>query len=78
MTWSPIWNVANKILIPPLAIPALSYGLFSFIVYRNLGSHPQAPLVEDLEKDKKEMESWSENLSDPNHKNFNPFSLNSK
>ena len=33
MTWHPIWNSANKILIYPLVIPSLSYGLFAFIAY---------------------------------------------
>ena len=33
MTWYPIWNSANKVLIYPLVIPSLSYGLFAFIAY---------------------------------------------
>jgi len=33
MTWIPIWNSTNKIMISPLVIPFLSYGLYAFVGY---------------------------------------------
>jgi hypothetical protein len=33
MTWYPIWTTANKILIYPLVIPSLSYGLYVLSTY---------------------------------------------
>ena len=56
MTWAPLWNTANKVLIAPVVIPTLSYGLYYFITLPR-----EAPT-----------------LSDPSHKNYNPFTFNQK
>lgn len=76
MTWIPIWTTANKILIYPLVIPSLSYGLFAFVAY---GGHNKE-VSQSLESEKKEMNLWSQSLCDPtspNHRsplaNYNPF-----
>ena len=76
MTWSPIWMKANQIMIAPLAIPSLSYGLFAYVVY---GGHNkevmQGSSLENLEEDKKEMRRWSHTLCDPESSNYNDFTL---
>jgi hypothetical protein len=70
MTWIPIWTTANKILIYPLVIPSLSYGLYlyAFIAYGGRKND----ITEDL-NDEKEMKFWSLSLSDPKSPNYNPF-----
>ncbi len=70
MTWIPIWLKANKTLICPLIVPALSYGFFNFICQDN---H-----VDDVKQDKEEMIRWSSTLSDPDNPNFNPFTFQNK
>lgn len=74
MTWIPIWTTANKVLIAPLAIPSLSYGLFAFIAY---GNHRREP-IENLNDDKAEMSLWSQSLCDPNSPNYQPFTFINK
>lgn len=70
MTWIPIWFKANKTLICPLIAPALSYGLFHFIIC----DKKRQPVSED----KEEMIRWSSTLSDPDNPNFNPFTFTNK
>jgi len=74
MTWTPIWNSTSRVLIAPLIIPTLSYGLYYFITL---------PLAEQGQNHKQvseeeEMKRWSQSLSDPSHKNYNPFTFTSK
>ena len=70
MTWIPIWLKANKTLICPLIVPALSYGFFNFIC--------QDKPVSPSKCDKEEMIRWSSTLSDPDNPNFNPFTFTNK
>lgn len=74
MTWIPIWMTANKVLIAPLAIPSLSYGLFAFIAYGGR----KKEVIENLESEKEEMNRWSRSLCDPTSPNYNPFTFVSK
>ena len=69
MTWIPIWTTANKVLIAPLVIPSLSYGLYAFIAYGGRKND----ITEDLNDEKEEMKCWSLSLSDPTSPNYNPF-----
>lgn len=69
MTWTPIWNTANKILIFPLAIPSFSYGLYAFVAY----GWRDKEVIENLKEDKEEMKRWSGSLCDPKSPNYNPF-----
>lgn len=80
MTWSPLWNLRLKITpaLNPVYVKYLSatsflsfgaYALFSYINHTESMS-PPSPSTEE-----EEMRSWSQSLSDPNHKNFNPFIL---
>ena len=71
MTWIPIWTTANKVLIAPLVIPSLSYGLFAFIAYGNRNKE----VSENLESEKQEMKLWSLSLCDPNSPNYQPFTF---
>jgi len=83
MTWSPLWNLPPKITpaLNPVYVKYLSagsflsfgaYALFSYINH----TEPMSPPSPHTEEE--EMRSWSQSLSDPNHKNYQPFSLNSK
>jgi hypothetical protein len=65
MTWIPIWSKVSNILIAPVIVPALSYGLFCYIV--------SGKDVDYLKQDKEEMIRWSSSLSDPKHPNYNSF-----
>lgn len=71
MTWIPIWTTANKVLIAPLAIPSLSYGLFAFIAYGGRNKE----VIENLESEKQEMNLWSQSLCDPTSPNYQPFTF---
>ena len=71
MTWMPIWSKVSKVLIAPVIIPALSYGLFSYIVSGD-------NVYDNVKEDKEEMIRWSNSLGNPNHPNFNPFILRNK
>tara|TARA_R100000654_G_scaffold74540_1_gene109178 strand:+ start:3024 stop:3239 length:216 start_codon:yes stop_codon:yes gene_type:complete len=71
MTWNPFWNTTNKVLIAPVVIPTLSYGLYYFI------THTQKPDYNQI-SEQEEMKRWSNTLSDPSHKNYNPFTFNQK
>jgi hypothetical protein len=71
MTWIPIWSKVSNILLPPVIIPVLSYGLFSYIVSGN-------NVYDDVKKDKEEMIRWSASLSDPDNPNYNPFTFTNK
>ncbi len=73
MTWNPLWNTTSRVLIAPVVIPTLSYGLFYFIT--------RSPTQADGDKgisEEEEMKRWSQSLSDPSHKNYNPFTFTSK
>ncbi len=71
MTWIPIWSKVSNVLLPPVIIPVLSYGLFSYIVSGN-------NVYDDVKKDKEEMIRWSASLSDPDNPNYNPFTFTNK
>ena len=71
MTWMPIWSKVSNVLIAPVIIPALSYGLFSYIVSGN-------NVYDDVKRDKEEMIRWSASLSDPDNPNYNPFTFTNK
>ena len=71
MTWMPIWTTANKVLIAPLAIPSLSYGLFAFIAYGNRNKE----VSQNLNDEEAEMISWSSSLQDPTSPNYQPFTF---
>ena len=75
MTWIPIWSKVSNVLIAPVIIPALSYGLFSYI--SSCEWEPPAK-IDDIKKDKEEMIRWSSTLSDPQNPNFNPFTFTNK
>jgi hypothetical protein len=84
MTWSPIWNLhlnhsqmnRNPVSLKfPLATSFLSFGAYALFSYIN-HTDPVSPRSPSTEEE--EMRSWSQNLSDPKHKNYNPFSLNGK
>jgi len=70
MTWYPIWTTANKILIYPLVIPSLSYGLYVLSTY---GDHNKELLEKSLKEEEVEMNRWSLSLSDPKSPNYQPF-----
>ena len=83
MTWSPIWNLhLNHLNRNPVSLKFLSatsflsFGAYAFISYLNHTDPvtPRSPHITEEE----EMRSWSQSLADPNHKNYNPFSLNGK
>jgi len=76
MTWFPIWMTTNKVLIAPLVIPSLSYGLFAFIAYGN--RRREVLEKQSLESDKQEMKRWSLTLCDPNSPNYQPFTFINK
>tara|TARA_R110002012_G_scaffold16776_2_gene64188 strand:+ start:610 stop:825 length:216 start_codon:yes stop_codon:yes gene_type:complete len=71
MTWIPIWSKVSNVLIAPVIIPVLSYGLFSYILSGN-------NVYDDVKRDKEEMIRWSASLSDPDNPNYNPFILRNK
>jgi len=71
MTWMPIWSKVSNVLIAPVVIPALSYGLFSYIVSED-------NVYDDVKRDKEEMIRWSASLSDPDNPNYNPFTFTNK
>ena len=73
MTWIPIWTTANKVLIAPLAIPSLSFGLYAFIAYG--GRNKEVLEKQSLESEKQEMKRWSLSLCDPNSPNYQPFTF---
>jgi len=86
MTWSPIWNLplnhlpinrCNPVYLRFLSATSFlsfgAYALFSYINHTDQTS-PRSPHITEEE----EMRSWSQSLADPNHKNYQPFSLNSK
>jgi len=74
MTWTPIWNTANKTMIFPLAIPSFSYGLYAFVVY----GWRDKEVIETTTEDKEEMKRWSLSLCDPISPNYNPFIFRKK
>lgn len=52
MTWFPIWMKTNQVLISPLVIPSLSYGLYAFIAYGDhnkevMQRYPQGDIKKD-------------------------------
>ena len=71
MTLIPIWSKVSNVLIAPVIIPVLSYGLFSYILSGN-------NVYDDVKRDKEEMIRWSASLSDPDNPNYNPFILRNK
>ena len=73
MTWTPFWNTTSRVLIAPVVIPTLSYGLYYFITL------PRGPR-DDYNgiSEEEEMKRWSQSLRDPSHKNYNPFTFTSK
>ena len=75
MTWNPLWNTKNRVLIAPLIIPTLSYGLYYFITLPRGARHAHGDKGISEEE---EMKRWSQSLSDPSHKNYNPFTFNQK
>ena len=74
MTWIPIWTTANKLLIAPLVIPSLSYGLFAFVASGLISKE----VIENQKEDEAEMNRWSLTLCDPKSPNYNPFTFTSK
>ena len=79
MTWIPIWMTANKVLITPLAISSLSYGLYAFIAYGGRNKEvSQGSSLENLKDEKQEMNRWSRSLCDPTSPNYQPFTFNQK
>lgn len=76
MTWLPIWTTAKNVLIAPLVIPSLSYGLYAFIAYGGR----KKDIIENLNDDKEqtEMRSWSQSLSDPTSPNYQTFTFINK
>jgi len=74
MTWLPIWTTAKNVLIAPLVIPSLSYGLYAFIAYGGR----KKDIIEDLKDDKEEMMFWSQSLSDPTSPNYQTFTFINK
>ena len=71
MTWMPIWSKVSNVLLAPVIIPALSYGLFSYIVSGD-------NVYDNVKEDKEEMIRWSNSLSDPDNENYNPFTFTNK
>ncbi len=71
MTWIPIWSKVSNVLIAPVIIPVLSYGLFSYVVSGN-------NVYDDVKRDKEEMIRWSSTLCDPDNPNYNPFTFTNK
>jgi len=69
----PIWSKVSNVLLAPVIIPALSYGLFSYIV-----SCDPPSKIDNVKEDKEEMIRWSSALSDPQNPNFNPFTFTNK
>ncbi len=73
MTWMPIWSKVSNVCLAPVIIPALSYGLFSYVV-----SCDPPDKIDDIKKDKEEMIRWSSTLCDPDNPNYNPFTFTNK
>ncbi len=71
MKWMPIWSKVSNVLLPPVIIPVLSYGLFSYIVSGD-------NVYDNVKEDKEEMIRWSSTLSDPDNPNYNPFTFTNK
>ena len=67
--WMPIWTTANRVLIAPLVVSSLSYGLYAFVSYGDVKKDP----TEKLNDEKAEMNRWSRTLCDPKSPNYNPF-----
>jgi len=67
--WMPIWTTANRVLIAPLVVSSLSYGLYAFVSYGDVKKDP----TEKLREEKEEMNRWSRTLCDPKSPNYNPF-----
>jgi hypothetical protein len=76
MTWIPIWTTASKVLIYPLVIPSLSYGLFAFVASGLISKEViQGSSLENQKEDEAEMNRWSLTLCDPKSPNYNPFTF---
>jgi len=81
MTWSPIWNLylnRNPVSLRYLSATSfLSFGVFALSAYISR-NETHSPLSPSTDEEEEEMNLWSQSLSDPQHKNYNTFSLNPK
>lgn len=78
MTWSPLWNLP---IVKPatllVSVPLISLITSSYVGRLDFSGGGSGNSQEEISEEE-EMRYWSQCLSDPNHKNFNPFSLNGK
>ncbi len=78
MTWSPLWNLP---IVKPatllVSVPLISLITSSYVGRLDFSGGGSGNSQQEISEEE-EMRSWSQNLSDPNHRNYQPFSLNSK
>lgn len=67
--WMPMWTTANRVLIAPLVVSSLSYGLYAFVASGLIGKE----VIQNQKEDEAEMNRWSLTLCDPKSPNYNPF-----
>lgn len=67
--WMPMWTTANRVLIAPLVVSSLSYGLYAFVASGSIGKE----VIQNQKEDEAEMNRWSHTLCDPKSPNYNPF-----
>ena len=74
MTWTPLWNIANKQTCKFSIVPFMT-GLSLAFAYTY---YTEDKLKNIQISEEEEMKRWSNTLSDPSHKNYNPFTFNQK